>query len=64
MSIFIVMETARVQLHVHVYHGNVYTHTLMYMYNDNEYVNFVHFKNIYTLIIMFLKKSKVDMVEP
>ena len=46
MSVFIVMETARVHLHVHVYMYTLgmFIHTLMHMYNDNEYVNFVHLK--------------------
>lgn len=45
-------------MYMYMYTLGMFIHTLMYMYNDNEYVNFVHFKNIYTIIIMFLKKAK------
>ena len=31
MSVFIVMETTRVHVHVHVYPGNVYTHIDVYV---------------------------------
>lgn len=45
-------------MYMYMYTTGMFIHTLVYMYNDNEYVNFVHFKIIYTLIIMFLKKAK------